>query len=199
MDKFDISRAIAALKNGQVIVYPTDTLYGLGADIFNNAAVKKVFEIKKRPKNKPLPVAVSSINEIKNIAVVNDEIIIIANSFLPGKLTLILKKRSVVPDIVTSGLENIAVRIPKNKIALDLLKNFGPLTVTSANIHDKKTPFTINDIKMQFKDSNISIYLDDGKLDSQPSTIIDMTKKPIKILRAGAISEKDIMDVIKND
>jgi tRNA A37 threonylcarbamoyladenosine synthetase subunit TsaC/SUA5/YrdC len=82
---------------------------------------------------------------------------------------------------------------------LYLLKNFGPLTATSANIHGEKTPILIDDIKMQFEGSGINIYLDDGKLDNKPSTIVDMTKKPIKILRAGAISKKEIMEVIKNE
>jgi len=196
MGKLDLSKAITALKNGQVIVYPTDTLYGLGADIFNDNAVKKVFQIKKRPKNDPLPVAVSSIDELEKIAFADDITRSLVESFLPGKLTLILKKKSVVSDVVTGGLDKVAVRIPKNEVALELLSKFGPLTATSANIHGRKTPGIISDIRMQFKDADVAVYLDDGGLDSRPSTIVDMTQKPIKIVRKGAITEKDIMDAI---
>ncbi len=196
MKKLDLSKAITALRNGQVIVYPTDTLYGLGADIFNDDAVKKIFKIKKREKNNPLSVAVANINEIEKIAVVDDKTRYLIKTFLPGKLTIVLKKKNNVSNLVTGGLDKVAVRIPNNKIALDLLSKFGPLTATSANIHGKKPPVNINDINIQFKASDIAVYIDNGKLDGKPSTIVDMTEKPIKIIRKGTISEKEIMDAI---
>jgi L-threonylcarbamoyladenylate synthase len=196
MDKLELSKAITALLNGKVIVYPTDTLYGLGADIYNDDAVRKIFEIKKRPNSIPLPVAVSDFDELKKIAFVDDKTQHLAESFLPGKLTLILNKKDCVPDVVTSKLDKVAVRIPDNKIALELLSKFGPLTVTSANIHGTKTPGIISDISMQFKDDDVAVYLDIGELDGQPSTIVDMTEKKIKIVREGAISKRDILDAI---
>jgi len=195
MDKSDISKAISALKNGQVIVYPTDTLYGLGADIYNDIAVRKVFEIKKRPFNDPLSVAVSNIDELKNIAFIDDKAKSLIVKFLPGKLTLILKKKNVVSDLITGGLDKVAVRIPDNKIALELLSEFGPLTATSANIHGLKTPGIINDISMQFK-GDVAVYLDNGKLEDQASTIVDMTGEKVRIIRQGAIPEKEILGAI---
>lgn len=196
MDTLELSRAITALLNGKVIVYPTDTLYGLGADIFNKDAVEKIFEIKKRPRDNPLPIAVSDFEVLKKIAFVDDKTQHLADSFLPGKLTLILNKKDCVPYIVTGGLDKIAVRIPNNEIALKLLSEFGPLTATSANIHGTNTPGIISDISMQFKENDVALYLDIGKLDSQPSTIVDMTGKKIKIVREGAILKKDIPDAI---
>ena len=196
MKKLNLSKAIAALRNGQVIVYPTDTLYGLGADIFNNEAVKKVFKIKKRKKTNPLPVAVANIKELEKIAFVDEKSRCLIKTFLPGKLTIVLKKKNNVSNLVTGGLDKVAIRIPNNKIALDLLSKFGPITATSANIHGKKPPVNINHIRMQFKDSDIAVYIDNGKLDGKPTTIVDMTKKPFKIIRKGTISEKEIMDVI---
>ena len=196
MKKLVLSKAIAALKNGQVIVYPTDTLYGLGADIFNDEAVKKVFKIKKREKNNPISVAVANIKEIEKIAFVDDRSRCLIKTFLPGKLTIVLKKKNIVSNLVTGGQDKVAIRIPENKIALDLLTNFGPITATSANIHDKKPPVNISDINIHLKLSDITVYIDDGKLDGKPSTIIDMTEKPFKIIRKGIISEKEIMDAI---
>ncbi|UCF49799.1 MAG: threonylcarbamoyl-AMP synthase [Thermoplasmatales archaeon] len=196
MVKLDLSKAITALKSGNIVVYPTDTLYGLGADIYNVKAVRKIFQIKKRSFDNPLSVAISDISELEKIAFLNETSRRLARAFLPGRLTLILKKRSIIPDIVTAGLENVAVRIPDNKVALELLSEFGPLTATSANIHGKKTPDIIKKISMQFKKEDISVYLDIGKLDGKPSTIVDATGKSIKLLRLGAISEKEILDAI---
>jgi len=196
MDKLDLSKAISALTNGEIIVYPTDTLYGLGADIYNVDAVRKVFEVKKRPMDNPLSVAVSSFDELKQIAYISASTKRLVESFLPGKLTLILIKRRYVSDVVTAGLDKIAIRIPNCKVTLELLSEFGPLTATSANIHGIKTPGIINDIRMQFKNNDIAVYLDIGKLDGQPSTIVDMTGKKIKILREGTIAKRDILDAI---
>jgi len=196
MKKLNLSKAIAALKNGKVIVYPTDTLYGLGADIFNDEAVKKVFKIKKREKTNALPIAVADVNELEKIAFVDDKSRCLIKAFLPGKLTVVLKKKNIVSDLVTGGSDNVAIRIPDNKIALYLLSNFGPLTATSANIHGKKTPVNISDINIQLKSSDIAVYIDNGTLDGEPSTIVDMTQEPFKIIRKGTITEKQIMDAI---
>ncbi|KYK33459.1 MAG: hypothetical protein AYK22_06600 [Thermoplasmatales archaeon SG8-52-3] len=196
MVKLDFYRAIDALKNGNIIVYPTDTLYGLGADIYNDDAVRKVFIIKNRSFDNPLSVAVSNIDEIDKIAFLNEKSRGLAEAFLPGGLTIILKKRNVISDVVTAGLNKVAVRIPDNKVALELLSRFGPLTATSANIHGKKTPFIIKDILMQFKKDDISEYLDIGKICGKPSTIVDASGENIKIVRLGVVSEKDILDAI---
>lgn len=195
MKRNDLSDALKALKNGEVVVYPTDTLYALGADIYNNGAVKKIFEIKRRPYSCPFPVAVANFDEIDKISYINDSVKRVAKRFLPGPLTLILKKKDSVSSIVTGGLDKIAVRIPKNDVALDLLSRFGPLTATSANIHGKKTSYVIKDLKMQFS-NEISVYLDDGRLDAKPSTIVDLTSKKPIIVRKGPIKKEEIMEAI---
>lgn len=198
MDKQILSRAVSALESGNIIVYPTDTLYGLGANVFNDIAVKKVFKVKNRPFNLPLSVAVCCIKDLEKIAYVDDKVKKIINVFLPGRLTLILKKKKTISKIVTGGLENIAIRIPNNIIALEILSNYGPLTCTSANIHGKNTPSVISDIRMQFKESDISVYLDYGKLNGKPSTIVDLTDKKPNLVRKGAIEFKDVLDAIEN-
>jgi len=195
MKKNDVSNAIKALKTGNLIVYPTDTLYALGADIFNADAVKKVFKVKKRPSSNPLSAAVANFDAITKIAYTNDVIKKVVERFLPGPLTIILQKKDSVSNVITSGLDKIAVRIPKNDIALDLLSAFGPLTVTSANIHGEKTPYVIKEIMMQFS-TNISVYLDDGRLDAEPSTIVDLTLEKPTIVRKGALTKEEISDAI---
>ena len=197
-NKLDLSKAITSLLNGKIIVYPTDTLYGLGADIFNKDAVKKIFEIKKRPFKNPLPIAVSDYNMIEKIAFIDENSSKIIKSFLPGKLTLILRKKDTIPNIITGNTEKVAVRIPNNKIALKILEDFGPITATSANLHGLKTPAFINDIRMQFPLDDVAVYLDVGKLEGLPSTIIDASSNDVKIIREGAIKKEEIMEAIRN-
>jgi L-threonylcarbamoyladenylate synthase len=191
-----LSKAIEALKNGRVVVYPTDTLYAFGVNIYDHNAVRKVFKIKKRPHDIPIPVAVPNINEMKKIAIVNHTARVLANHFIPGSFTLVLDKKNIVPDIVTSGLKKIAIRIPNNKIALDLLAKSGPLSVTSANIHGMKTPDNIKDLKMQFSKDDIGVYLDYGILKGKPSTIVDVSSIETKIIREGSIKKHDVLAVI---
>jgi L-threonylcarbamoyladenylate synthase len=197
MKKNDFSAALKALKNGEPIIYPTDTLYALGADIYNEIAVRKVFDIKQRPYSVPLPVAVSSIQTIETIAYMNDAAHKISKKFLPGTLTIILKKKLSVPDIVTSGLDTIAVRIPNHTIALELISQYGPLTVTSANLHHEKTLGVITDILMQLG-THIPICLNDGRLDAVPSTIVDLSSNIPRIVRKGLVTEKELLDVINH-
>jgi len=199
MNKQILSNALSALESGKIVVYPTDTLYGLGADIYNKEAVKKVFDIKKRPMDMPLSVAVSCIEDLEKIAYIDDRSKRVIDTFFPGKITLILKKKKIVPDVVTAGLRNIAIRIPENAVALELLSLFGPLTCTSANIHGRQTPTVINDILMQFTNKDIGAFIDHGKLEGKPSTIIDLTGKKPKILRKGDITIKDALDAIGDE
>jgi len=198
MSKIDLSRAITALKCGELVVYPTDTLYALGADVYNGDAVRRIFETKHRPFGIPLSVAVASFDSIENIAFVNYNARRLAEQFLPGSLTLVLNKKSTISSIITGGLDKVAVRIPDNEVALELLSKFGPLTATSANVHDMETPRDIEGIKKQFKDGDVTVYLDCGKLNALPSTIVDITTKTPKIIREGIITKKNILDAIRH-
>jgi L-threonylcarbamoyladenylate synthase len=193
----DFSAALTALRKGEPIIYPTDTLYALGADIYNKTAVKKVFDIKQRPYSIPLPVAVHSLEAIETLAFMNETAKMIGEKFLPGNLTIILKKKPRVPDVVTSGGNTIAVRIPKDPVALGLLALFGPLTVTSANIHQKTTHATVKDILQQLE-IPIQVCLDDGRREGTPSTMVNLSTKKPKILREGSITQKELLDVISH-
>jgi L-threonylcarbamoyladenylate synthase len=197
MKKNDIHAAIKALKDGELIIYPTDTLYALGADIFNVTAVKKVFDIKRRPYSIPLPVAVSSIETIETIAVMNETAWALSEKFLPGSLTIILKKKPTVPLIVTSGFDTIAIRVPNHPVALQLLSAFGPLTVTSANLHQKKTLAVPKDILQQLETS-IQVCLTDGRKEGVASTIVDLSEKEPRMVREGSIRKDELLDVISH-
>jgi L-threonylcarbamoyladenylate synthase len=194
----DLRKGIKALKAGELIVYPTDTLYALGADVFNTDAIKKVFEVKQRPSTEPLPIAVASLQDIEKIAIVNETITKIVKKFLPGPLTVVVKKKPNVLDHISGGRDSIAVRIPKSQVALELLSQIGPLTVTSANIHNQQPAGDIIGIQQQLQGKNISVFLDVGCLDGKPSTIVDLTGEKPLVLRAGVITEKEIQDAITN-
>jgi L-threonylcarbamoyladenylate synthase len=195
MKKNDILTAIRALKQGELILYPTDTLYALGADIFNESAVQKVFQIKQRPYTIPLPVAVASIKEIESIAWMNEPSRRICKTFLPGKLTIVLKKKPHISTFLTSGSDTIAIRVPRDPIALELLSRFGPLTVTSANLHHMKTKSLVEEILQQLKTS-FPVCIHDGRRQEAASTIIDLSEKTPRVVREGSISEKQLLDVI---
>jgi L-threonylcarbamoyladenylate synthase len=196
MQKFYLYKLIKALKKGEIIVYPTDTLYAFGVDIYNEKAVRKIFKVKKRPLDTPLSIAVHGLDELKHVAFVDDTVKYLVTKFLTGLLTIVLREKSSVPDVVPSGLGKVAVRIPNNYIALELLSRYGPLTVTSANFHGKEVPDVIDNIKILFNNNDITVYLDYGRLKSLPSTMIDVVNGKPRIIRAGKITKKELLDVI---
>ena len=178
VDDSVIRQAIEVMANGGVVLYPTDTVYGLGANIFNKKAVKKVFELKKRNPTKPLSVLVKDLENIELIAKVGDYERENIRRYLPGPYTLILNKKSVVPRTVTGGLTQVGVRIPDNEISRNLAKIF-PITTTSANLAGLEVRQSVEDILSQLHDE-VDLVIDVGTLeDASPSTIIDLTTKEL--------------------
>lgn len=192
----ELKRAIEFLRKGQLVVYPTDTLYALGADVYNEDAIHAVFRQKHRPLILPLPVAVGTIEQIQEISVLTPLAKKIITHFFPGSLTIVVEKKPVIPEILTSNNKTVAVRMPNDVIALELVKTFGPLTVTSANIHTENTPASVLEIQNIFSPRNVSYYIDDGLRYGRPSTIVDCTTDHPKILRAGNISLDDIVSKV---
>ena len=192
MDEKIISRAVEAIQEGKLIVYPTDTLYGMGASIFHNNAINYIFKIKKRPFSLPLPVAVSNMHMLSQYVQLTSLAQHLADNFLPGELTLVCRKKPSISDMITSGNETVAIRIPNDEIALNIINKTGPLIATSANIHGQNTPKSISEIRKLFKHGDIEVYIDDGPRNSSPSTIVDVTGSHPKILREGSISAERI-------
>ncbi len=195
MGSTSVQRAVKTITQGGLVVYPTDTLYALGASIFDDDAVREVFSLKHRPFSIPLPVAVSSIDKIKDIAMIDSTLKHQLSTFMPGRITIILPKKPAVTQLVTAQKNTIAVRVPDDETARSLLSKTGPLTVTSANIHGQSTPFSIGEIKKCFSNVGNIMYLDEGKRMGSSSTIVDVTGSSPRILRRGAIPDQDIMAV----
>ncbi len=181
----NIKKAAEVVTGGGVIVYPTETVYGLGADALSEKSIKRVYEIKKRPFDQPISVAVSSYEMIEKIAKVNSWDLI--KKFLPGPVTVLLKKESIVPDILTAGLDLVGVRFPDNSVACHIIDLCGPITSTSANISGDEPP-------VRFEEVNIKadFAVDGGDCDyCVSSTIVDLVNR--KIVRAGALCDKVIL------
>lgn len=183
VDKNIIDEAVKVLADGGVILYPTDTVYGLGANIFNRKAVKKVYNIKKRSYLKPVSLLVSSKDAIPLVSKVSLNQLNFIDKYLPGPYTFILKKSKIVPRHLTSGSANVGVRVPKSEIACSLAKIF-PITTTSANLSNKDTLDTPEEILKQLG-CEVDLIIDVGPLNSgNPSTIIDLTgEEPVFVKR----------------
>ena len=185
IDKFDeeiITEAIKVLSNGGVVLYPTDTVYGLGANIFNNQAVRRVFQIKERSFLKPLSILVRNVESVDMVAKMTRSQRQTISSYLPGPYTFILNKRKIVPRYITIGLVNVGVRVPDCEIACRLASIF-PITTTSANLSDDEVLSRPSEILEQL-DCEVDLVIDVGELkSSKSSSIIDLTGFKPKIIR----------------
>lgn len=195
--KENIVMAADDLMVGELVVYPTETVYGIAADIFNQKAVKNLYMVKKRPFDMPLSVAVSGKDMVENIAVMTRPVEKLIDAFLPGPLTIITKKDPNVPDIVTSMSQKVGIRIPDNKVALDLIEEFGgPIVATSANLHSHPDSVGIDTAIDDFGDS-VKTYLDNGPCTlGKPSTIVWIMDDKVEVIRQGEITQKQIEDVL---
>ncbi|PID58166.1 MAG: threonylcarbamoyl-AMP synthase [Ignavibacteriae bacterium] len=191
--KQNIDFAVKLLRAGNLVAFPTETVYGLGADGLNEIAVSKIFEVKKRPQFNPLILHISSLDMLKEIAWFNNDFHNLTEKFWPGPLTLVLKKKKVVPYIVTSGLDTVAVRIPDNKIALQLIEKLGrPIAAPSANMFKKLSPTKAEHVAKQLG-NNVKLILDGGNCKiGVESTIIEIKNNKKYYLRPGGVSKEDI-------
>ena len=180
---------------GELVAFPTETVYGLGANGLDPVACQKIFAVKGRPSDKPLSLHVSSVEMIDRIAHVSSIAQRLIEKFLPGPLTLILPKRSVVPDEVTCGLSTVGIRMPDNDIALALINAAGvPIAAPSANRSGRPSPTSAQDVLDELN-GLIPLVLDGGECRlGQASTILDV--ESMKILRAGSISIDQLETII---
>lgn len=185
IDKIDeniITEAIKVLADGGVILYPTDTVYGLGANIFDNNAVRRIYEIKKRSYLKPLSILVSDVESIDLVAKLSFSQKETVKNYLPGPYTFILNKREIVSRHITGGLRNVGVRVPDNQLACKLAGIF-PITTTSANLSDDEILSNPKEILQQLE-CEVDLVIDVGDLkSSKSSTVIDLTGFEPKVLR----------------
>lgn len=196
----DIEFAAKCIQEGKLVAFPTETVYGLGANALNPLAVAKIFELKERPTFDPLIVHISTIDQLETIAAnIDERVYKIAENFWPGPLTMVLPKSSIVPDIVTSGLPTVGVRMPENEMALELItKSNCPIAAPSANKFGRISPTTAAHVRKQLPD--VDYVLDGGKTTvGIESTIIRLTSKGFQILRNGIITKEQLEKVVPFD
>ena len=194
----NLLRAAEMIKIGELVTFPTETVYGLGADGLNIEACRKIFIAKGRPSDKPLSLHVASLEMAERIAKITAQAEKLFAKFLPGALTIILSKNKIVPDFVTSGKSSVGIRFPANDVALKLIRLAGvPIAAPSANLSGKTPPKTAQEVFDNLS-GKIPLILDGGQCEfGISSTIIDLTSAEPKILRHGAISEEKIWEVLR--
>lgn len=191
--------AAEEILKGNIVAIPTETVYGLGANGLNPEAVLKIYEIKKRPLFNPLILHVDSIEKMKKYARnIPKDILKLAERFSPGPITFVVRKKSVIPDIVTAGFSTVAIRIPSHKMIQEVLRLTGiPIAAPSANIFGRTSPTTAREVLEELK-GKISYILDGGKCSvGIESTIVGFFDNKVKILRPGYITRRQIENVLK--
>jgi len=193
-----IRKAANLIRKGEVIAFPTETVYGLGANALDPSSVSKIYKIKGRPSDNPLIVHIADMKTFSTlVGEIPPKASRIISRFWPGPITLVLKKSKILPEITTGGLNTVAVRMPKNNVALELIKvSRFPIAAPSANISGKPSPTNASHVKDDLN-GKIKLILDGGSTEiGIESTVIDMTQRTPVILRPGAISKESIEEEI---
>jgi L-threonylcarbamoyladenylate synthase len=200
-DSAILEQAAKLVLKGGVIVCPTDTGYAFAADALNVKAIARVFNLKGRSFNNPIHIAVGTIDEADKYAYVNDAARYLAKRYLPGGLTLVLKKRGNIPTMLVAGLNTVGIRIPDNNVILKLVELTGkPITTTSANISGKPGTYAVEEVTAQLgpDTEKLAMILDQGAIKvREVSTIVDLTASPYQLIRQGKISWMEIHHSLK--
>jgi L-threonylcarbamoyladenylate synthase len=179
-----ILKAVQILRHDGIIVYPTETVYGLGGDALSEEAILKVYKAKKRPVSNPISIAVSSTDMMECVAKLDEPASLFTDRFLPGPVTIVVPARKCIPAILTGGTGMIGIRYPSHPVALDLIARFdSPITATSANISGGKEPVTPDECRVPH-----DLLIDGGRLPGIPSTVVDLTSR--RIIRPGAQADQ---------
>jgi len=179
-----IRSAVDIIKSGGTVVYPTETVYGLGADALSEEAVRKVYRIKRRELSQPISLAVSSFEMVHSIAYIDPESLEVLTELLPGPVTVMLRKKDTVPEVLTAESDIVGVRFPDNEIATRIINETGPITSTSANVSGRNPPTSVEEVEIK-----ADIIINGGRCKyGMPSTVVDMT-------RTTASEEKTDIDI----
>ena len=195
----DVARAAQILRQGGVVAFPTETVYGLGADARNPEALKRIFSVKGRPTSHPLIVHLGSSQELQNWTHQIDEVTALLTSvFWPGPLTLVLPRISTVPDLVTGGQGTVALRMPSHPLALELLREFGSgVAAPSANRFGRVSPTTADHVRADLG-SDVDLILDGGPCEvGVESTIVNLANGALEILRPGGVTQEALEGVLQ--
>lgn len=190
---------VQSIKSGNVVAFPTETVYGLGADTWNEDAIRKVFETKGRPSDNPLIIHISDLSQLDSfVSEIPEAASILMNAFWPGPLSIILKKKKAVLDIVTAGLETVALRMPNHPIALEFISQTGPLVAPSANTSGKPSPTKASHVRQDFG-ADFNVIDGEATQIGLESTVIDLSVEVPTILRPGIISKQQIEELLGNE
>ncbi|WP_433628819.1 L-threonylcarbamoyladenylate synthase [Halomicrococcus sp. NG-SE-24] len=179
----DIERAAAAIRSGDLVVYPTETVYGLGADALDEDAVERVFAAKQRSREDPISLAVPDVEAAREYVRLTERERRFAREFLPGPVTLLCRKTDVVPDVLTAGRERVGVRVPDHDLALALLREVAPVTSTSANVSGRASARRLADLDPEIREA-AAVVLDGGETGGTGSTVVNVASG--EILRRGS-------------
>ncbi len=196
-----LTQAAEMLKQGEVIAIPTDTVYGVAADGINSSAIEKLYVVKDRPRDKAIPLLCDSPADLRFIATdVPDGARTLAERFWPGALTLVLRARPEVPAVLRSEGDTVAVRVPNHPIPRTLARLLGrPIAATSANLSGGRDPSTAQEVLEQL-DGRIPLILDGGRIGGGvPSTVVDFSVEPPRVLRVGALAVRELEEVLKSE
>jgi L-threonylcarbamoyladenylate synthase len=180
----DLAAAADAIRGGGLVVYPTETVYGVGADALEADAVESVFDAKRRERDKPLSFAFPDAESARDHLRVGDTERAFMDAFLPGPVTVVCEKRDTVPDVLTGGRDRVGVRVPDQDVALALLERVAPLTATSANVSGRPSVTDPTELGDDFLDA-VDVVLDAGETaGGTPSTVVDVARD--EVIRPGA-------------
>lgn len=186
-----------AIIDGKVIAFPTDTVYGLGVRYDNEDALKRLKQAKIRPESKPIPMMVSDLSQIEEVAYVNATAKLLIQNFMPGAFTIVLKKKDEIADYVTNGLATIAIRMPDDKFVLEIMNRLGKaMLVSSANISAEHSCRNGEEVLEQLDGRIDGIVMGESKSEIA-STIVDATSEEVKILREGPITKEMINKILE--
>ncbi|UMZ75120.1 L-threonylcarbamoyladenylate synthase [Natranaerofaba carboxydovora] len=196
-DKKLIKQAAKELADNNTVVFPTETVYGLGANGLSDTAIDKIFKAKKRPQDNPLILHISDLQDLDRLCEINKDIYKLAGHFWPGPLTIILKKKKTVPTSVSAGLDTVAVRMPSHPVALQLIKEAEvPVAAPSANLSGKPSPTRAKHVIHDLW-GRVNVIIDAGPTGvGVESTVLDMSSHPYRVLRPGGITPKDLERVL---
>lgn len=179
-----LDRAAAAVADGDLVVYPTETVYGLGADALDPAAVERVFAAKRRPHDRPVSLAVPAVDDIAEVASPSDRERVFCEAFLPGPVTVLLERRPVVPDVLVAGSDRVGVRVPDHDLARSLAERTGPLTATSANVSGGPSARIVDTVDAEVRDA-AAVVVDGGQTPGGGSTVVNPATGEISRPGAG--------------
>ncbi|MFB6166497.1 MAG: L-threonylcarbamoyladenylate synthase [Haloarculaceae archaeon] len=186
-DDADLDRAAAALADGDLVVYPTETVYGLGANAVDAAAVERVFEAKGRDRDNPVSLAVPDVEAALQYASPTAEERRFMHEFLPGPVTVVVERKTVVPDVLTAGRDRVGIRVPDHDLALALLERFEPITATSANVSGTGSVRELSELGEPVR-AAAAVLLDGGRTPGGGSTVVDVSAG--EIVRRGALADE---------